>query len=219
MKRITTLFIILVCCFALITPAFAGYSGLSEQELYGRTTPLTKFWVGQCVSRDGETIQQLSDGTWAMPGDGLYTCNKRGLANNWAQDQSLNPWLNTGYDTNFPYLPSESRNYPWGTNYPGGYANDNDWLTNCVILNSIVYRPECNSYPKVWSNGTPSYYDNYWGQNQGDNGFYGTSNGNGYYASFSLGDRPVTVAQTGVTNGTNMLQTFLLGYVLSRFIK
>jgi len=223
MKKILALIVAL--SFVLFTTplALAGYGDKSEQELYGSKVPIAKYWIGQCLESDNETVQQLSDGTFAMPGDSLYTCNKHGLASNWTDDPSLNPWgANSGTGIGFPYLPASSRNYPWGTSYPGGYANYSDWFRNCVLFGTLILSDECMSYPRTYGNGVPVYDSpmspygtgGYSGYGYGGYGGYSGYGGSGYSISIenSGGDSNVTYSRWGDSNrNKDLLATLLIG--------
>jgi len=242
MKRIFAFLLALTFFVFSSSYALAGYGDRSEQELYGSKVPIAKYWVGQCLQSDKEMIQQLSDGTFALPGDSLYTCNKRGLANNWTDDPSLNPWgTNSGTGMNFPYLPTATNSYPWGTNYPGGFNSYNDWLLYCVVGGTLIMSQECMSYPRTWPNGVPSYdnplspygstgyngygyggsnyggYSGYGGGYGGYGGYTGLGGaygGSGYAISIdgSNGNSNVSYTRWGDYNTKDLLKTFLIGW-------
>ena len=216
MKKILSVFVGVFVVAVSTMPALAGYGDRTEQELYGSKVPIAKYWVGQCLQSDKEIIQQLSDGTFALSGDSLYTCNKRGLANNWTGNPALNPWgTNSGTGINFPYLPTSTTTYPWGTNYPGGFNNYSDWLKYCVAFGTLILSQECMSYPRTWSNGVPTYdnplsaygINGYTGRGYGStiyNGYNGFGGGYGGYVG--------SPSVWSDFNSKDLLKTLLIGW-------
>jgi len=151
MKKISSF---VLAGFILFAPvlAFAVAPTHNEQDYYGRKTNLTKYNVGACVNNEGGLWQQLSDGTWAPPNDVLNTCRSQGLYQNWTNNPQTNPWMKTGLDYAFPSYQRNTGYYPYGTNYPGpngGYSNYNDWYYRCVLLQSIIIDPNCQSFQTI----------------------------------------------------------------------
>jgi len=110
---------------------------------------ITNFDVYSCKEHEGGLWQQLPDGTWASPNDPINTCLTGGIPASWLTNPTRNGWLGSGTNYNFPYL-QQSPYYQWGTNYPGGYTNYQSWLTNCVLMDSLVARPECQLFPRLY---------------------------------------------------------------------
>ncbi len=116
---------------------------------------ITNFDAYSCKEHEGGLWQQLPDGTWASPNDPINTCLTGGMPASWLASSTVNGWNASGANYNFPYL-QQSPNYQWGTNYPGGYTNYQSWLTNCVLMESILPRPECQTFSRLYQN-YPTY--------------------------------------------------------------
>lgn len=117
---------------------FASFSFAKAQTLNG----ITKYPEGTCMDNGGNGLwQQNADGTWSPPNDEWNRCQ--------------NQWQNNGTNTNnSPWQRTDQ--YPWGTNYPGGYTNYNDYFINCVLAQSLVARPECQAFPRTGSTYLPN---------------------------------------------------------------
>ncbi|MDH4358723.1 MAG: hypothetical protein OEV37_02110 [Candidatus Berkelbacteria bacterium] len=162
---------------------------------------LTKYAPGTCIEHEGGQWQQLPDGTWAPPGDPLNTC-ALGVPNSWIGNPYYDPWYRAGFEQNMPYWDRMSQ-YPWGDNYPGGYDNNQDWLTNCVLMRSILPRPECQAFPRY---GSMLPYNVPWSNMFGQSLYFQTRIGDNANLSVEipLKDR--------VSSG---LQYFLLGWAIN----
>gem|GEM_PF-1833237 len=142
MKKISTIYLILISISLVLVP----FTVVRAQT--NNPNSVTNYDVGQCVNNQGALWQQLADGSWAPSGDPLNFCETGGLPSNWQDSSGYNPWLKSGLDYKFPYTQNIGY-YPWGTNYPGGYSNYNDYFLNCVLAQSIVSRPECQMFPRI----------------------------------------------------------------------
>lgn len=143
MKKISQIFYLVLIAASLIFVPFAVARAQTNDP-----NSVTNYEVGKCVNNQGALWQQLADGSWAPSGDPLNFCETGGLPSNWQDSTQYNPWLRSGLDYQFPYTQNIGY-YPWGTNYPGGYSNYQDYFMNCVIAQSIVSRPECQMFPRI----------------------------------------------------------------------
>lgn len=195
MKNILVFLLALVCAL--------GTSGLVFAQTNSSTGSITKYTPGQCVNNKGGLWQQISDGTWAPPGDKLNTCAS-GVPNNWLSSYQYNGWLRSGidqYQDNQGYTDPYNRTnqYQWGNSYPGGYGNYSDYFKNCVLMQSILPRPECQ--------GFPSYYNNNY-NNDNANLFVRTRIGNNAYLTANV--------NTSSDKISSIAKTALLGWAISR---
>jgi hypothetical protein len=126
---------------------------------------LTNFPVGTCKEINGALWQQLSDGTWAAPGDKLNTCLTGGFPQNWLNNQQYNPFWQTQYNQNY------------------GMQNMNQyqWFTQCVLTQSILPRPECQAYSGNWLNQSNWWNQSQLGQYANQYLWYPTAGRNSYY--------------------------------------
>jgi hypothetical protein len=92
---------------------------LPQTTLAQTTNSVANYPVGTCRQIEGKTgfYQQLSDGTWAPPGDRLNTCN---MSNLYGQN---------GYGQ-------------FGQNTLGQMTYQ-QWFMNCMMTQSFAPRPEC----------------------------------------------------------------------------
>ncbi|OQA52970.1 MAG: hypothetical protein BWY43_00258 [candidate division WS2 bacterium ADurb.Bin280] len=183
---------------------------IPPQILYwGKMTQATNYEVGSCKENSGADWQQLADGTWAPPGDSLNTCQTGGLGG-LTSNSLLDPWYRQGLGNQTNTLTggylNQSGYYPWGTNYPGNYSDYNDWFKNCVLMQSLVARPECQIYPRsgyFWPINQP------WGSYSGDDSLYAS------YSSY--GDNSSTYISASGDLGDLILGA-LLGYGLNQIL-
>lgn len=146
MKKIPKIFCLVLMATSLVLVPFVSVRAQTNDP-----NSVTNYPVGACVKNPkGGNIQwqQLADGSWAPSGDPLNFCETGGLPSNWLDSTQYNPWLRSGLDYEFPYTQNIGY-YPWGTNYPGGYSNYNDYFLNCVLARTIVARPECQAFPRI----------------------------------------------------------------------
>jgi hypothetical protein len=133
----------------------------------GQKTSITNFKVGTCKELDNGYWMQLADGTWADPNSALNLCSANGQITNWLNSNLYNPWLRSGIGQNDSTFSTAGvlQNNGYKTSNFGSFSSYQDWYTNCVIMESIYPRPECqnSSY-----NG---YYNNPWDLTYGANLF------------------------------------------------
>lgn len=210
MKKTFILFALAVVLSVLCSPkAMADSAKIPSQILYwGKKTSATNYAVGTCKKVDGGYWQQLADGTWAPPNDELNTCETGGVMSGYTGNTTYDPWARIGLTSNQTasnYLTPASY-YTWGNNYPGGYTNTSDWITNCVLMQSLVARPECQAYPRT---GYFWQIDQPWGSYSGEDGIYAsvTTTSSGTQTSISAGG-----------SLKNVLMGVLLGYGLNQIL-
>lgn len=186
-------------------------NNIPAQILYwGKKTSVTNFPVGTCKENSGGLWQQLADGTWAPPADPLNTCLTGGVMTGYTGNTLFDPWYRQGLNQNqnATAFVNQTGYYPWGTNYPGGYTNTNSWLTNCVVMESILPRPECQGFPRAgyfWPINQP------WGSYTGQDGVY---------ASYTTNSSGVSSTQVAASGGIgNVIMGALLGYGLNQLLK
>lgn len=135
----------------------------------GQKTSLTNYEVGTCKKHENGYWMQLADGTWAEPGSALNLCSSNGQLSSWLQATQLNPWLRSGLNTyNGTSYTSNYNNGRYG-NY-GNFSSYSDWYTNCVLMESLFPRPECQL-------GYSDYYSYPWNLTYGSNLFLRTNIG------------------------------------------
>jgi len=140
MKKFSVIFKIIFSLGVFLIPTGFAFAQTNDNSI-------TNYTPGTCVVHEGAQWQQLADGTWAPPGDSLNTC-ATGMPSNWLDNPQYNSWLKSGVDYNFPYLQQTGYS-PWGTNYPTGTSSLQEYIVNCVIAQSIVARPECQTFPRL----------------------------------------------------------------------
>ena len=196
--------VMVVVGMAIILPGFA-FAQSQQGGLGGQNNQLTKYEPGTCIENMGGKWQQLADGTWAPPNDPLNTC-EFGVPQSWVGNPAFDPWNRAGLDQQYPFGERMSQ-YPWGNNYPGGYENSSDWLTNCVLVQSLIQRPECQAYPRystMMSNYTP------WGQMFNQNMYLRTQIGNNVTVTARI---PLTQK---IRSG---LSSILVGWTIGRLMQ
>lgn len=190
--------------------ASSRYDIPAQIQYWGKKTSATNFAVGTCKENSGGDWQQLADGTWAPPGDPLNTCATGGTNAN-ISNSLLDPWYRQGLGSNTStgtfnqYLGQTGYN-PWGANYPGNYENTDDWFTNCVLMQSLVARPECQLYPRN------SYFypvSQPWGSYSGDDSLYAS------YTELN-GGSATHVSASGKLG--DLVMGVLLGYGLNQIL-
>ena len=166
---------------------------------------LTKYKPGTCIDNEGGQWQQLADGTWAPPDDELNTC-AYGVPNSWIGDPQYDPWSRAGLNQNLSYL-NRMPQYPWGTNYPGGYSDQSDWFRNCVLVQSIIQRPECQAFPR-YGNFMPYNYP--LGNLSGSNLVFGTK----------IGSNVSVTARIPLTSKIGKIaSSVLMGWAMGQYLK
>jgi hypothetical protein len=167
---------------------------------------LTKYPPGTCIDNQNGKWQQLADGTWAPPNDPLNTCATGGIPASWVGNSTYDPWARAGLGNQYPWYERTSQ-YPWGTNYPGGYENQSDWLTNCVLMQSLVQRPECAAFPRYGTLNS-SYYSPWSAFNQD------------IYLQTQIGDNLTMTARIPFTQKLgSFAQSFLVGWAVNRLMQ
>lgn len=212
MKKTILLFVLALAISFLASPgAMASSNTIPAQILYwGKQTSATNFAVGTCKKIDGGYWQQLADGTWAPPNDDLNTCESGGVASGYTGSALYDPWSRVGINTTqnaYSNYLSSSQYYPWGTNYPGGYTNTSDWITNCVLIQSLLPRSECQAYPRT---GYFWQIDQPWGSYSGSDGVYAN------VTTDSSGTSQTTISAGG--SWKSVLMGVLLGYGLNQIL-
>ncbi len=133
----------------------------------GQKTSITNFKVGTCKKLDNGYWMQLADGTWADPNSALNLCGTNGRAPNWLNSSLYNPWLRSGIgQSGSAYSTADfwQNNGYTASNY-GQFSSYQDWYKNCVIMESIYPRPECQS------TNYQGYYESPWDLAYGANLF------------------------------------------------
>ena len=181
------------------------------QYYWGQKTEFTNYPVGECKENGGGLWMQLPDGTWAAPDDSLNLCQKQTSSNglpslpSWYQDS----WQGNGLDPTFPWsYINPTQQYQWGTNYPGGYSDYNDWFTKCVLMESFMPRPECQQFGRAGYNWPISQP---WGYYNNQSDYLMANQENTPYSSHTYISAEGKVGQ--------ILAGVLLGYGLNQWLK
>lgn len=178
--------------------------------------------IGDCVNMLGGLWQQLSDGTWADPNDRINTCKSGG---------------NSGF--NFGMIPgnlggvgSLLGNSDGLSGIAGLLALNNNsnnlgsltqsqWIQNCILMQSIITRPECQGLNSMLGNSSLM-------NNVGNSGLLGSlangamyanlgtsTNSNAFFAN--AGDYGVAVNVPSKNEGlTKALSILSMGWSLSK---
>jgi len=164
---------------------------------------ITKYPEGTCIENGNGLWQQNADGTWSPPNDEWNRCLNQnvnpGLIDTYP---GLNQWLGNGFESSFPQYQRTSQ-YPWGTNYPGGYSDYNDYFINCVLAQSLVARPECQAFPRL-------------GSTYPSNSTFGNPL---LILSAKIGDSTIAVAISQKDKITSAVSRGLLGWTLGTLIQ
>lgn len=191
--------------FLLIIPTIAVILAPLAVAMAQELITGTKYHVGDCVTVNGWStpVQLKSDGTWVPSTSSLNTCGKITANGGLVGYPQNDAWIRSNLGYTDP-LFQRTNTYPWGTNYPGGYQNSQDYLINCVGTQLLIPRPDCQPFPRLIS-GTP------------DNSLLGSYVNPGLYATFRTNNSQVTVA-----SGTDKLGTVLgglaIGWMLSSIL-
>lgn len=215
MKKISLVSALVALLVMLWSPlAFAqNVNNIPAQILYwGQKTSATNYPVGTCKNNNGGWWQQLADGTWAPPEDKLNTCLTGGVMAGYTGNPLFDPWSRQGLYPNqgASAFVNPVGYYTWGTNYPGGYTDTNDWFRNCVLIESLFPRPECQAYPRAgyfWDS-YPTYQP--WGS-------YG--NQEGVQASYTTGPYGSSTHISANGSLAEIAGGILLGYGLNQLFK
>lgn len=165
---------------------------------------ITKYPEGTCIENGGSGLwQQNADGTWSLPNDQWNRCMGQNVNAGFLNSYSgFNQWLNNGFSSNYPQW-QRTNQYPWGTNYPGGYTNYKDYFTNCVLAQSLVARPECQGFPRL-------------GAGYGNLGYLGNPL---LVFSTKIGNNTIAVALSQKDKVESAVSRGLLGWTLGMLIQ
>ncbi len=165
---------------------------------------VAKYPEGTCIKNDGNGLwQQNADGTWSLPNDPWNRCLNQNVNAGYLNSYpSLNGWQGNGFYSNYPQW-QRTNQYPWGTDYPGGYTNYQDYFINCVLAQSLVARPECQGFPRL-------------GSGYGNLGYFGNPL---LVLSTKIGNNTIAVAISQKDKVTSALSRGLLGWTLGMFIQ
>jgi hypothetical protein len=193
--------ILAVVAFALIVVApavghaqwsnlFNNGSQSANPFIYlGQKTSITNFKVGTCKKLDNGYWMQLADGTWADPNSALNLCGTNGRATNWLNSSLYNSWLRSGIGQNGSTYSTTGllQNNGYTTSNYGQFSSYQDWYTNCVLMESIYPRPECQATPYQ------GYYTSPWDLAYGAN----------LFARITIGDSG-TITLAGTTGSKDL---------------
>lgn len=212
MKRIFITLTLFTLAVLVGTPiALAQNRNNIPAQIYywGKKTNITNFPVGACKDNEGGLWQQLADGTWAPPEDPLNTCQTGGVTAGYTGNPLFDPWARQGIYPNqgIGTFANQAQYYPWGNNFPGGYSTTEEWFRNCVIMESLLPRPECQAFPRsgyFWPINQP------WGSYAGEDGVY---------ASYTDGPYGRSTHISGQGKLGNVLMGAIIGYGLNQLLK
>jgi hypothetical protein len=136
----------LLCTFTVL------FSFASFAQAQTTTGNILSYPEGTCKDVGGGQLwQQNADGTWSPPNDTWNRCQNQGINQGLINQYSaVNPWLAGGANGTYNQFQRTDQ-YAYGTNYPGGYTNSQDYFLNCVLVQSIVANPACQGFPRYGS--------------------------------------------------------------------
>lgn len=184
---------------------FSNYNQDANPFIYmGQKTSITNYKVGTCKKLDNGYWMQLADGTWADPNSALNLCGANGRATNWLNSNLYNPWLRSGIGQEGSAFSTAGvlRNNGYTTSNFGDFSSYQEWYTNCVIMESIYPRPECQN------SSYSGYYTSPWDLAYGANLFVRITIGD--TGTITLADSSSSKDLNGIIGGA-LLYSLLSG--------
>lgn len=200
-KIVAVLAFVLILAMPVASRAgWTNYFGNTAQDsnpfIYmGQKTSITNYKVGTCKKLDNGYWMQLADGTWADPDSALNLCGTNGRATNWLNSTLYNSWLRSGIGQSSSTYSTNNlwQNNGYTTTNYGQFSSYNDWYINCVVMESIYPRPECQS------SNYSGYYTNPWDMAYGANLFAKITIGD--TGSVTLADSTASKDISGILGG------------------